>query len=68
MCFNCGTSILSIVGATALHFMLKRANKKLANGASIGKDGRMVDAETTRHREEQGLEREGLDKDFRFLL
>jgi hypothetical protein len=68
MCFNCGTSLLSVAGATTLRFMLKRENKKLEEGASIGKDGRLVDAETTRLREEQGLERDGLDKDFRFLL
>lgn len=63
MSFNVGTSCMSVIGATILLFILKRGNKKLEAGATIGPDGKL-----TMPRIGDLEHHDNTDKGFRFLL
>jgi len=68
MSVNCGTSVMSIVGATILRFVLARLNKQLDQGVTIGSDGKMNNETRIRDIEDRGLPGAAVDNGFRFLL
>ncbi|RDW66519.1 MFS general substrate transporter-10 [Coleophoma cylindrospora] len=69
MSFNVGTSLMSIVFATLLRHILRKANRKLAQGAVIGHDGILRESVTTlEDPEKSGGETVATDNGFRFLV
>jgi hypothetical protein len=67
MCFNIGTSVMAIVGATILRSILVKANKKLDQGAVIANDGKMHTGEYSADME-SGTSRGVSSSTFRFMI
>lgn len=67
MCFNIGTAVMSIVGATILRSMLIKANKQLDQGAVIGNDGKLHMTEESSGTE-SGIIRGASSNTFRFMI
>ncbi|KAF3926169.1 hypothetical protein ABW21_db0204497 [Orbilia brochopaga] len=69
MGINCATSVLAVLFATVLRFMLVRLNKKLDCGEQVGGATSLIEGEgQTERREEQGLPGTAAVKGFRFLI